>query len=182
MAIPRFNFTRLLIDLATAHSMPPPIFIPAVHPLPGHHAFVCQNSGVDAIGGGATEAEARNTAARQVWIEMGHLITMDPRYIILCFSWAFSANVMLVTVFLTFLVHKLHLDEHFHGRFRLIRNCEFYCDFYFNFNLVRKCEFSGQHFVYFLQYRSGGASCTSYCRFRTGQYLPRYHFQFIIPF
>jgi len=41
MAVPRFNFTRLLIDLATAHNMPPPIFIPAVHPLPGHHAFVC---------------------------------------------------------------------------------------------------------------------------------------------
>jgi hypothetical protein len=85
MAIPRFNFTRLLIDLATAHNMPPPIFIPAIHPLPGHHAFVCQYSGVDAIGGGATEAAARNTAACQVWIEMGHLITVDPRYVILCF-------------------------------------------------------------------------------------------------
>jgi hypothetical protein len=82
MAIPRFNFTRLLIDLATAHNMPPPLFIPAVHPLPGHHAFVCQYSGVDAIGGGETEAVARNTAARQVWIEMGHLITVDPRYVI----------------------------------------------------------------------------------------------------
>ena len=84
MAIPRFNFTRLLIDLATAHNMPPPIFVPAVHPLPGHHAFVCQYSGVDAIGGGATEAAARNTAARQVWIEMGHLITVDPRYLFYC--------------------------------------------------------------------------------------------------
>jgi hypothetical protein len=81
MAVPRFNFTRLLIDLAAAHNMPPPIFIPAVHPLPGHHAFVCQYTGVDAIGGGATEAAARNTAARQVWIEMGHLITVDPRYL-----------------------------------------------------------------------------------------------------
>jgi hypothetical protein len=81
MALPRFNFTRLLIDLATAHNMPPPIFIPAVHPLPGHHAYVCQYTGVDAIGGGATEAAARNTAARQVWIEMGHLITVDPRYL-----------------------------------------------------------------------------------------------------
>ena len=81
MAIPRFNFTRLLIDLATAHNMPPPVFIPAVHPLPGHHAFVCQYAGVDAIGGGATEAAAHNTAARQVWVEMGHLITLDPRYL-----------------------------------------------------------------------------------------------------
>ncbi len=85
MAIPRFNFTRLLIDLATAHNMPPPLFIPAVHPLPGHHAFVCQYSGVDAIGGGETEAVARNTAARQVWIEMGHLITVDPRFVIFIF-------------------------------------------------------------------------------------------------
>jgi hypothetical protein len=84
MAIPRFNFTRLLIDLATAHNMPPPIFVPAVHPLPGHHAFVCQYSGVDAIGGGATEVAARNSAARQVWIEMGHLITVDPRYLFYC--------------------------------------------------------------------------------------------------
>jgi len=86
MAIPRFNFTRLLIDLATAHNMPPPIFIPAIHPLPGHHAFVCQYSGVVAIGGGETEAVARNTAARQVWIEMGHLITVDPRCVIFVFS------------------------------------------------------------------------------------------------
>ena len=85
MALPRFNFTRLLIDLATAHNMPPPIFVPAVHPLPGHHAFVCQYAGVDAIGGGATEAVAHNTAARQVWIEMGHLITVDPRYLFLIF-------------------------------------------------------------------------------------------------
>ena len=84
MALPRFNFTRLLIDLATAHNMPPPIFVPAVHPLPGHHAFVCQYSGVDAIGGGATEVAARNSAARQVWIEMGHLITVDPRYVFYC--------------------------------------------------------------------------------------------------
>jgi hypothetical protein len=82
MAIPRFNFTRLLIDLATAHNMPPPIFIPAVHPLPGHHAFACQYAGVDALGGGATEAAARNTAARQVWLEMGHLISVDPRYLL----------------------------------------------------------------------------------------------------
>ncbi len=79
MSIPRFNFTRLLIDLAMAHNTPQPIFIPANHPLPGHHAFVCQYCGVDAIGGGATEAEARNAAARQVWIEMGHLISIDPR-------------------------------------------------------------------------------------------------------
>jgi hypothetical protein len=82
MAIPRFNFTRLLIDLATAHNMPQPIFVPAAHPFPGHHAFVCQYGGVDAIGGGPTEAAARNTAARQVWLEMGHLITVDPRYLI----------------------------------------------------------------------------------------------------
>ena len=81
MALPCFNFTRLLIDLATAHNMPPPVFIPAVHPLPGHHAFICQYTGVDAIGGGETEAVARNTAARQVWLEMGHLITVDPRYL-----------------------------------------------------------------------------------------------------
>ncbi len=79
MAIPRFNFTRLLIDLATAHNMPQPIFIQADHPIPGHHAFVCQYCGDDAIGGGASEAGARNTAARQVWLEMGHLITVDPR-------------------------------------------------------------------------------------------------------
>jgi hypothetical protein len=85
MALPRFNFTRLLIDLATAHNMPPPIFLPARHPYPGHHASVCQYSGVDAISGGRSEAEARNAAARQVWIEMGHLITLDPRYVIYCY-------------------------------------------------------------------------------------------------
>jgi hypothetical protein len=86
MAVPRFNFIRLLIDLATAHNMPQPIFIQANHPLPGHHAVVCQYSGVNAIGGGETEAAARNTAARQVWIEMGHLITVDPRCVVLYYS------------------------------------------------------------------------------------------------
>jgi hypothetical protein len=85
MALPRFNFIRLLLDLATAHNMPPPIFIPAHHPYPGHFASVCQYSGVDAVGGGRSEAEARNAAARQVWIEMGHLIIVDPRYVIHCY-------------------------------------------------------------------------------------------------
>jgi len=81
MALPRFNFTRLLFDLAVEHNVPPPVFLPAHHPLPGHFAAVCQYSGVDAIGGGGSEAEARNAAARQVWMDMGHLITVDPRYL-----------------------------------------------------------------------------------------------------
>ncbi len=77
--LPRFNFTRLLIELAVEHNTPPPIFIPALHPLPGRFAIVCQYNGVDAVGGGESEAEARNAAARQVWLGMGHLITIDPR-------------------------------------------------------------------------------------------------------
>jgi hypothetical protein len=109
MAIPRFNFTRLLIDLATAHNMQQPIFIPAAHPFPGHHAFVCQYGGVDAIGGGPTEAAARNTAARQVWIEMGHLITVDPRYLI----FLFSSTVVLIITFVTYVGFKPHLHSQY---------------------------------------------------------------------
>ena len=55
-ALPRFNFTRLLFDLVVEHNTPPPVFIPARHPFPGHFAIVCQYNSVDAIGGGGSNA------------------------------------------------------------------------------------------------------------------------------
>ena len=77
--LPRFNFTRLLFDMAVEHNIPPPVFISAPNPFLGRFAAVCQYDGVDAIGGGGSHAEACNAAARQVWLELGHLITWDPR-------------------------------------------------------------------------------------------------------
>ncbi len=123
MAVPRFNFIRLLIDLATAHSMPQPIFIPANHPLPGHHAFVCQYNGVDAIGGGETEAAARNTAARQVWIEMGHLITVDPRCVVLYYSIFFSPHVVLVTEFISSVADFIKLVQFVQSHVSFFTTC-----------------------------------------------------------
>ncbi len=78
--LPVFNFARLLEDLAVEHNMPPPMFIPAVHPWPDHVAILCNYAGVNALGGGRSDIEARIAAARQVWIGLGHLITIDPRY------------------------------------------------------------------------------------------------------
>jgi len=81
--LPIFNFARLLEDLAVEHNMLPPVFLPAVHPWPDHVAVLCSYAGVDALGGGQSEIDARIAAARQVWIGLGHLITIDPRYFFL---------------------------------------------------------------------------------------------------
>ncbi len=80
--MPRFNFARLLEDLAVEHNMLPPIFLPAPHPWPDHVAVLCSYAGVSALGGGQSDVEARVAAARQVWIGLGHLITVDPRYFV----------------------------------------------------------------------------------------------------
>jgi len=81
--LPVFNFARLLEDLAVEHNMLPPVFLPAVHPWPDHVAVLCSYAGVDALGGGPSVIDARIAAARQVWIGLGHLITIDPRYFFL---------------------------------------------------------------------------------------------------
>jgi len=59
---PQFNFARLLEDLADV-------------------AILCTYSGVSALGDGLTVEGARIAAARQVWIGLGHLISLDPRFI-----------------------------------------------------------------------------------------------------
>jgi hypothetical protein len=82
---PQFNFARLLEDLAVQHNILPPMFIPAVHPWPDHVAILCTYSGVSALGDGLTVEVARIAAARQVWIGLGHLISLDPRFIFLAF-------------------------------------------------------------------------------------------------
>jgi hypothetical protein len=94
--LPVFNFARLLEDLAVEHNMLPPVFLPAVHPWPDHVAVLCSYAGVNALGGGQSDIEARIAAARQVWIGLGHLITIDPRYfsiILLAFENYFASAV-----------------------------------------------------------------------------------------
>jgi hypothetical protein len=100
--LPIFNFARLLEDLAVEHNMPPPVFLPAVHPWPGHVAVLCSYAGVNALGGGQSDIDARIAAARQVWIGLGHLITIDPRYI-------FSHPYLLVIFFICIHRHILTL-------------------------------------------------------------------------
>ncbi len=69
-----------LEDLAVEHNMVPPVFLPAAHPWPNHVAVLCNYAGVSALGGGQSDVDARIAAARQVWLDLGHLITVDPRY------------------------------------------------------------------------------------------------------
>ncbi len=47
--VPRFNFARLLEDLAVQHNLLPPVFLPVPHPWPNHVAVLCSYAGVDAI-------------------------------------------------------------------------------------------------------------------------------------
>jgi len=79
-ALPRFNFAQLLADMSVEHRLPPPLFMPFIHPLPGRFACVCQFAGGDSLGSGSSDLDARNSASRQLWLDMGHLITIDPRY------------------------------------------------------------------------------------------------------
>jgi hypothetical protein len=97
--LPIFNFARLLEDLAVEHNMLPPVFLQAVHPWPDHVAVLCSYAGVTALGGGQSDIEARIAAARQVWIGLGHLITIDPRYYFLHrYRFGFVSHRQLVTL------------------------------------------------------------------------------------
>jgi len=78
-ARPRFDFVRLLADLLVEHRMPPPVYLPLTYPVQGRVAYTCLYSGIDSAGSGPDDSEARNAAARQVWLDVGQLITMDPR-------------------------------------------------------------------------------------------------------
>ncbi len=95
---PRFNFARLLEDLAVQQNILPPVFIPAVHPWPDHVAILCTYSGVSALGDGLSVEGARISAARQVWIGLGHLISIDPRYTFYSFLF-FYARFQFIPLF-----------------------------------------------------------------------------------
>jgi hypothetical protein len=78
-ALPPFNFAQLLADMSVEHRLPPPLFMPVLHRLPGRFACVCQFAGGDSLLSGS-DLDARNSASCQLWLDMGHLITIDPRY------------------------------------------------------------------------------------------------------
>ncbi len=83
-ARPSFDYVRLLADLSVEHQTPPPVYLPLTYPVQGRVAFTCLYSGIDSAGSGSDDAEARNTAARQVWLGLGHLVTIDPRCLLHC--------------------------------------------------------------------------------------------------
>jgi hypothetical protein len=43
---------------------------------------VCLFAGKEAIGSGSSVPEAKNSAARSMWLLQGHIITIDRRYIV----------------------------------------------------------------------------------------------------
>ena len=62
---------------------PAPIYIPAQHPVALRRAAVCLYSGYETVGSGANVPEAKNSAARAMWLKLGHLISVDPRLVLI---------------------------------------------------------------------------------------------------
>jgi hypothetical protein len=67
--------------LAGEHGLPAPIYLPASHPVVLRKAAVCVYSGLQSIGEGTSVPEAKNCSAKAMWLKLGHLVTIDPRYI-----------------------------------------------------------------------------------------------------
>jgi hypothetical protein len=55
------------------------MYLPASHPIVLKKAAVCLYSGLQSIGDGASVPEAKNSAAKAMWLKLGHIITLDPR-------------------------------------------------------------------------------------------------------
>jgi len=60
-------------------SRPAPVYLPAQHPILLRRAAVCLFEGLETIGSGQNVPEAKNSAARSMWLKVGHIITLDPR-------------------------------------------------------------------------------------------------------
>ena len=60
-----------------------PVYIPAVHPVALRRAAVCLYAGYESIGSGANVPEAKNSAAKAMWLKLGHLITLDTRLVLI---------------------------------------------------------------------------------------------------
>jgi hypothetical protein len=63
------------------HGLPAPMYLPAIHPIALRRAALCLYAGLQSMGDGATVPEAKNSSAKAMWLKLGHLITLDPRYI-----------------------------------------------------------------------------------------------------
>jgi hypothetical protein len=61
--------------------LPMPLYLPANHPVVLRKAAVCLYSGLTSMGEGASVPEAKNDSARAMWLRLGHLISLDPRFI-----------------------------------------------------------------------------------------------------
>jgi hypothetical protein len=56
-----------------------PTYLPAQHPIALRRGAVCLYEGLETIGSGQNVPEAKNSAARSMWLKLGYLITLDPR-------------------------------------------------------------------------------------------------------
>jgi hypothetical protein len=61
---------------------PAPVYLPAQHPVALRRAAVCLYAGYETIGNGATVPEAKNSAAKAMWLKLGHIITIDSRLVL----------------------------------------------------------------------------------------------------
>jgi hypothetical protein len=75
------GFTHVIYFLGE-QGLPLPVYMPAVHPVPLRRSAVCLFAGKEAVGSGASVPEAKNSAARAMWLLQGHIITIDQRYLI----------------------------------------------------------------------------------------------------
>jgi hypothetical protein len=86
----RHKFVRMSLTCSFTHfvyflgeqGLPLPVYMPAVHPVPLRRSAVCLFSGKESVGSGASVPEAKNSAAKAMWLLQGHIITIDQRYFI----------------------------------------------------------------------------------------------------
>jgi hypothetical protein len=84
------DFIALLADIAREHGLLVPLYIDQAHPIPDRIISKYFFNNMDSVGSGANSFQAQNNAACQMWLQLGHLITIDPTLVIyllflLCF-------------------------------------------------------------------------------------------------
>jgi hypothetical protein len=71
------DFISLLANVAQEHSLLLPISIDQPHPIPERIISTCLFNNNESVGSGVNSFQAQNNAAHQMWLLLGHLITID---------------------------------------------------------------------------------------------------------
>jgi len=76
------DFIMLLADVAQQHGLLLPLYIDQPHPIPDRIISTCLFNNNESVGSEVDSFQAQNNAARQMWLLLGHLITIDPTLVI----------------------------------------------------------------------------------------------------